>query len=274
MPVCITDRFDSEGQLNFDTAVDIELLYVLPAPTNELYLEFGSTLDQDGGDESFAISNWEVSILPECPPPVVEDVRIDCRESDLVDVQLKTTETEDVYIRILSIPQKGQLYHREQNGDFFGKDAITKAGTLLKTREHRLFYRAYATYEGDHEDTFSYQSEYEGGTSSNTATVTLRIRAIGTPSPAHPTPNNPTPSNHTPSVTVETPSGGSVFKVLVVVAFVLIAFLTIAVGVFGYFLYNRQNARKEMISMFLGDNNTYFPNQVGPQLSSDGSEGL
>jgi len=223
----------------------------------------------------------------------LSDQSVDCEEGEYIIVELGPpgSVTKNIKTNIITLPTKGQLYqYIIKDDDFDLSQPIVNPNTQLSDPNGYAVYLAYQTFEGDHEDSFTFQS-ISLSLPSNIGAVNIHITSWADtqpeetetetetpiPSPVPSSSNIPTPNP------MPVPNGGSTgnnqfeptstsslnaLTVLVGIAFFLIIIMAIALFAFGFFLYKKENARKEMVSLFLGDRNstsgesTYFPDQI------------
>jgi len=147
---------------------------------------------------------------------------------------------------IKSLPVKGSLY--QYTGQQISQaDQITTVDTTVTDKNAQIIYRAYITFEGDHSDTFTFNYN------SNLGTITVQVRGIPPSSPT-------TPTESTESYRLVIALG---------IALSIMIIMSVLLAAFAIFFWKKKKARKEMITLFLGEDalegraeQTYFPDEV------------
>lgn len=181
-----------------------------------------------------------------------------------------------VAVVITSLPFRGSLYQYTANQDLSETNLIKTPDTKLV--DLRVLYKSDLISGEDSSDFFQFKYLSPTGTSSNTAVVTVYIKQKSS-GPVSPIPQNPsstpisTPldnNNNNNNNQSDLQRMNSTMTALLVLAFIIVILLAAALTAMAFFFYKKKTARKEMISMFLGENElggrgteqTYFPEEI------------
>jgi len=246
----------------------------------------GSSNTEEVGYLAFDTDGELKAISRDCyGVPLAYDKVIHCGEDEALLIQLSNDRSSDgIYTKIIDLPISGLLYQFTGKDQLLNQDAIVKGDSLVIDTQGRVIFKAFKTYEGDHTDLFTYTylqniSNTPSVTTSNTAKVRILISGVhSTLIPAQPTSPTKAPTDSETISSHESPELAELSRInhtltgLLVFTFIVVAIMALAIVAFGFFLYKKKTARKEMISLFLGESDergeqTYFPEELNDEDS-------